>query len=333
MNKNNITVVFLLLLITGLLVTIVFLLNTASVSQVNSDNDKDYKEAFQKRYGIFCPEIPDSLSFAGEPVPLNLFYVRENLDRELLVNMYWHSNTILGLKRSTRFLPIIEPILKEMGIPDDFKFLAIAESNLMNTVSPAGAAGFWQIMKSTATKMGLEVNDNVDERYHLEKATRVACLYLKQSYSRYQSWTMAAAAYNAGDGGVSKVSDNQSEKSYYQLWMNNETSRYVYRILAMKLIWENPRKYGFFIRRKDCYFPIPTKTLTVDSTITDLPAFAKSQNISYKTLREFNPWIRSRTLENKNKKKYDFFIPEPGWDDYNKQLLMLKNPDKILGTN
>lgn len=285
--------------------------NLFSYSSIQPDRNDDYREDM-KEYGVFALPSPDSLYFAGERVPLENFDVRESLDMELHKVTYWHSEMFLYLKRANRYFPVIEPILKKNGIPDDFKYICVAESGLTNAVSPAKAEGFWQFMASTAKGYGLEVNSEVDERYHLVKSTEAACKYLKEKYRKFGKWTLAAASYNAGDGGVNKFMDYQDEESYYDLALYVETGRYVYRAMAMKLIMENPKQYGFNYREKDLYPIIDTREIEVDSSITDLAAFAKSQGTNYKMIKLFNPWLRDRVLKNKSKKTYIIEVPEKG---------------------
>ena len=271
--------------------------------------DSYFQESFRNHYGIYALPIPDSLSFAGEPVPIEAWDLRERFDREILVNTYWQSNTMLYFKRAHRWFPVIEPILAAMGVPDDFKYLALIESGLMNVVSPAGAAGYWQLLESTGCELGLEVNAQVDERFHVEKATMAACKYLLDSKTRFGSWTLAAAAYNMGNAGINRQIANQKVTDYYDLHLNEETSRYMFRILAIKMIFSDPRASGFHFREKDLYPPLAFKTITVDTTITDLPAFALQQGTNYKTLRLLNPWIRSTELPNRSRKVYEIKMP------------------------
>jgi len=253
--------------------------------------------------------IPDSVAFAGELVPTGLFYVKEQLDRELTVNTYWHSSTLLTIKRANRWFPIIEPILAKKGIPADFKYLALIESALMNVVSPSGAAGFWQFLEKTGKEYGLEINKEVDERYHVEKATAAACDYLNQAYLKFGNWTLVAASYNAGQGKIDETIDRQQARNFYHLYLNEETSRYIYRILALKIIYENPVKYGFKIEKGDLYDPLNVKTVKVTSTISDLPAFARQQNTTYHMLKELNPWLRSDKLTVRGREEYLILLP------------------------
>jgi len=257
--------------------------------------------------------FPTTTDFAGETAPLHVVDVRERLDRELLINANLHSTTTLILKRANRAFPVIEPILQKYGIPDDFKYLAVIESGLVNAVSSAGARGIWQFMPETAKEKGMEVNDFVDERYHLEKSTEAACKYLLVAKNKFGSWTMAAASYNGGMNGVNKRIEEQQVSNYYDLALTEETSRYVFRILALKEIMKNPAKYGFNIYPTDLYSPIPTKKIEIDSTITDLASFAKTQGINYKILKIHNPWLRDKKLVNPSKKKYEIEIPTEGY--------------------
>lgn len=258
---------------------------------------------------VISPALPKSISFATENTPLDIFYVKESLDKELLINAYWHSSTIMLLKKANRYFPMVEPILKENNIPDDFKYLALIESGFNTVKSPRGAAGFWQFMEKTAREYGLEVNDHIDERYNEEKSTRAACQYFLDSYEVYQNWTLVAAAYNAGNRRITQSLEKQKVDNYYELYLNTETSRYVYRILAMKIIYKNADKYGFILPEEDLYQPIPTKEIKVTETIPDLVAFAEEHNISYKMLKLFNPWLRSSKLPDESRRTYFVKIP------------------------
>jgi hypothetical protein len=257
-------------------------------------------------------DVPTVLSFAGEPVPVNDVDVRERLDRELLVNTYWHSNMLLSFKRANRFFPVMEPILQQQGVPDDFKYLALIESGLANVLSPAGAAGFWQILKTTGSEYGLEIGKDVDERYHVEKATVAACAYLKAAKEKFGSWTAAAASYNMGMGGLNKQMARQGATNYYDLLLNSETSRYVFRIIAVKEIYENPAKYGFKFTKNDLYHPVPSKTVEIAAPIEDLAELAGTYGVTYKALKIHNPWLRDKHLKSHDKDTYVLEIPERG---------------------
>ena len=269
-----------------------------------------YQHTFNTDYKIYAINIPENLSFAEETVPLQLVDVKEKMDRELLVNTYWQSNTLLYLKRANKYFPIIEPILKANGIPDDFKYLAVIESGLTPVVSPAGATGFWQIMKTTGKDYGLEINSEVDERYHVAKSTEVACKYLNQAYKKFGSWTLAAASYNMGMGGLNKQLTKQGVDSYFDLKLNTETGRYVYRIIVAKEILSTPEKYGFQFREDQLWNQVQTEPLTIDTSITNLALFAKDLGINYKVLKEYNPWLRSNKITLKTVKSYTFDIPK-----------------------
>ncbi len=285
----------------------------------NSSNIADDPKSFENDYRVFAIPLPETMDFAGEPVPLSDPDIRQRMDRELLVNTYWQSNGLLVMKRARSYFALIEPLLVKYGLPDDFKYLAVAESALENNRSPAGAAGIWHFLKGTGREYGLEINDYVDERYNLEKATQVAAEYLKKSKERFGSWTLAAAAYNAGNAGVSKQQKRQEEfESYYDLLLNPETSRYVFRILAFKEIMSNPAKYGFTFTEADLYAPIPTIDVMVDYPITDLVAFAKEHKINYKILKIHNPWLRETYLKNASGKQYIIKIPKKGTYSTNK---------------
>jgi membrane-bound lytic murein transglycosylase D len=257
--------------------------------------------------------FPKTIDFAGENAPLQINDVKERLDKELIINANLHSTTTLIIKRANRVFPIIEPILKKYNVPDDFKYLAVIESGLTNVVSSAGARGIWQFMPETAKEKGMEVNDIVDERYHLEKSTEAACKYLLVAKEKFGSWTLAAASYNGGMNGVNKKIEEQKVTDYYDLALTDETSRYVFRILALKEIMSQQSKYGFSIFTSDLYTQIPTKKLEIDSTINDLADFAKIQGINYKILKIHNPWLRDKKLLNPTKKKYEIEIPLEGY--------------------
>lgn len=257
--------------------------------------------------------FPTAVDFAGESAPLKVTDVKERLDREILINANLHSTTTLIIKRANRVFPIIEPILQKYNVPDDFKYLAVIESGLTNAVSSAGARGVWQFMPDTAKEKGMEVNEIVDERYHLEKSTEAACKYLLSAKEKFGTWTLAAASYNGGMSGISKKIEEQKVTNYYDLALTEETSRYVFRILALKEIMKQPAKYGFSIFSSDLYSQIPTKKIEIDSTINDLTSFAMSQGINYKILKIHNPWLRDKKLLNPTKKKYEIEIPTEGY--------------------
>ena len=283
----------------------------------DAPTDENQEQKMINDYNVYALPMPENLEFAGERVPTEIPDVYERMDRELLVNTYWQSNTLLLLKRANKYFPIIEPILAEHGVPDDLKYVAVIESSLMNAVSPAGARGFWQFMESTGKEYGLEINDNVDERYHLEKSTHAAAEYFKKSKERFGNWTLAAAAYNAGDYGVDRQRERQDVRDYYDLLLGEETGRYVFRILALKEIMENPDKYGFNFRQKDLYQEIPGYKVKVDTAVSDFAKFAKDFGINYKILKIHNPWLREAHLNNRSRKEYMIELPEKGYYDQN----------------
>lgn len=255
-------------------------------------------------------ELPDSLDFCGEPVPLNRFYVRESLEREILVNSYRHASTILLLKRTTRWLPVITPIMAKNGLPDDFKYLAMIESELTNAVSPSKAVGFWQFLEATGKQYKLEIDGKeVDMRYNQELETVAACQYLKDSYRKFGSWTLAAAAFNCGNGRISSTIEEQKVESYYDMLLPSETERYIYRILAFKLLTEHPERYGFHISDEGWFQPLRYETLTVTESIPSLADFAIEHGTTYKMLKYYNPWLRGKTLTISTGNSYQIKIP------------------------
>lgn len=280
-----------------------FFINAMYISDTGPDKNT------HETYNIKALKIPKGLTFAGEKVPTERHDIRERMDRELLVNTYWQSNGLLMMKRANKYFPIIEPLLKKYGIPDDFKYLAVAESGLQNNSSPAGASGFWHFLRGSAREYGLEVNKNVDERYNLELATKVAAEYLKKSKERFGSWTLAAAAYNAGNARISRRLKTQQVDDYYDVLLNSETSRYVFRIVALKEIMSNPKKYGFEFDKEDLYTLPKTRTVKVDTAIANIASFAKGFGTNYKELKLHNPWLRENKLNNKSRKLYHIKIP------------------------
>ncbi|NER11992.1 transglycosylase SLT domain-containing protein [Leptobacterium flavescens] len=301
------------LMLLGVLFIASILINAVQTDELQEKKVVEEKQDAEGKYSVYALDIPEQMNFAGEEVPIDNPDIRERIDKELLVNTYWQSNALLLMKRSKKYFPIIEPILKEHGIPDDFKYLAVAESGLQNVVSPARATGYWQILKTTAREYGLEVNTNVDERYHIKKSTEVACRYLKKAKEKFGSWTLAAAAYNAGRGGVINQQQRQQATNYYDLLLGEETGRYVFRILAMKEILSNPEKYGFYLEKDHYYSAIPTFEVEVDTAVTNFADFAQKFEINYKILKIHNPWLREAFLNNKSRKKYKIEIPEKGY--------------------
>ena len=254
-------------------------------------------------------ELPKTMTFCDEEVPLDLFYVRERLEREILANSYLHSSTLLILKRSSRWFPVMEPLMEKYNLPEDFKYLCMIESSLTNAVSPSKAVGFWQFLEGTGKEYNLEINKEVDMRYNVEKETVAACKYLKASYKKFGSWTLAAAAFNCGNGRINKTKEEQRVDSYYDMELPEETQRYVFRILSLKLITENPEKYGFQISDEGWYQPYETKTVTVTQSIPSLVDFAYEQGTNLKMLRYFNPWLRGNSLTISAGNSYEIKIP------------------------
>lgn len=262
------------------------------------------------RDSVWLFDLPDSLSFAEEKVPLDQADVVERLEREVYVNTYWESNLILLFKRSKKYLPEIERILRAQGVPADFKYLAIAESGLLNATSSAGAKGYWQILEETGVEYGLEISPSVDERYDLEKSTLAAVAYFKKAHAKFGNWTAVAASYNMGQTGLANRQQEQGLSNYYDLHLNDETSRYLFRVLAFKLLFENPAAFGYHLREQDFYVQPELRTLTVGKDIPDLALWAKAQGSSYKHLKRYNPWIRDRALLVEKRKTYQIRLPK-----------------------
>ena len=281
------------------------------------NDDEILARAIRADYRVYAPPMPDTMTFCGERVPLNLYYVRESLDRELVSNMYYQSSTLFAIKRAARFFPTIERILKEEGVPQDMKYLCVIESNLQVIASSAGAQGYWQFMKSTGQNYGLEISDEIDMRNHLEESTHAACRYLKKLRDEFGGWTEAAAVYNCGENGLTKRLANQRQKSYYELLLNRETQRYVFRILALKLIMQNPQAYGFHVRRCDTYPELPYEEVELSGRNVDLVQFAVDHGTSYKMLRMMNPWLVTDNLKNKSDNTYKVRIPTKKGTEYN----------------
>ena len=300
----------------GCFLVLISIIKIFTFSFSGNPSDDAYQDYFNASYKVFSIRIPKNLNFAGEKTPISDFSVREAMERELVINTYWQSQSLLIHKRASRWFPVIEPILEKNGIPEDFKYIALIESQLTNAVSPQGATGFWQIIASTGQGYGMEINEDVDERYHVAKSTEAACKYFKEAYRTFNNWTLVAASYNLGMGGLQGQLQRQKVSSYYDLLLNEETARYVYRILAMKEIISRPKVYGFMLRKKDLYPPLSVKKITVDTSISNLADFAIAQGSNYKILKIFNPWLRTITLPNPGKKKYVIELPKSGMTIY-----------------
>lgn len=268
-------------------------------------------------YCVTPPTVPEEAVFDGQTIDLRRYDRRERMDRELMSFTYMHSSTMLMLKRANRYFPIIEPMLKANGIPDDFKYLMVIESSLNPIArSPSGAVGLWQIMPATGRELGLEVNYNVDERYHIEKATNAACKYFKQAYAKYGDWMAVSAAYNAGQGRISSQLDKQLADHAMDLWLVEETSRYMFRLLAAKEIFKSPQRFGFLLKQEHLYPQIPYTENMVTTGIDSLSEYARQQGVTYAQLRDANPWLREQSLKNKSGKTYVIQIPTQAGMNY-----------------
>ncbi len=291
----------------GMLILIIY-----GTYKTNKDSKSEHESDPSTMSKVVLPKIPDSLNFSGESVPMYNFEVKERVEREFLVNTYWHASTILALKRANRWFPVIEPILKKYNIPDDFKYVPVVESNLTNAASSAGAIGYWQFTKDVAKKFGLEVNDQVDERYSVKKSTEAACKYFIDADSEFNNWTLAAAAFNMGSNGLKDQLEKQKAKNYYNLVLSDETSRYIPRIIAMKEILTHPEEYGYFLKHGELYMPLKTFDVEVNSPVKSWADFAIGHGINYKILKYYNPWLRDTFLKNKRNKTYIIEIPVKG---------------------
>ena len=309
------SIILRILFLVAVVTTGFFLLNLTKVKPDSTEKPITAKDSIivsksvSDTYEVKAIKVPEYIEFAGERVPLEKADIFERLDRELLVNTYWQSNALLLMKRANKFFPLIEPLLKKYNLPDDFKYLCVAESALIQVPSHKGAAGYWHFLRATGRQYGLEVNDNVDERYNLELSTKAAAKYLNDSKRKFGSWTLAAAGYNAGNARISKRLKEQKVSNYYDLLLNVETGRYVFRILALKEIMTNPKKYGFLYEKEDLYTFPKVKEIIVDTAIDDIADFAKQYNITYKELKLVNPWLRETKLVNRSGKEYKLKIP------------------------
>jgi hypothetical protein len=293
----------------GLALGIVLCIGIATNKIDKTEEAVEVKPDGRLQYKWYAPQLPTSASFAGEAAPLDRWEVRERLDRELLVNYYMHGSLMYILKLSSRQFPVIEKELKANDIPEDFKYLCVAESNLQNLTSAAGAQGYWQFMKDTGPRYGLEINNEVDERYHLRKATAAACQYFKEAYAKFGSWTAAAASYNCGMAGYSGHATFQGSNNYYDIALPEETARYIFRIMAFKNLMTQSKKWGYMVEDGDAYKPFKTRIVTVDTTVTNLADFARANGSSYKILKLLNPWLRARNLPAKKGKVYEIEFP------------------------
>ena len=306
----------------------------ASLPLLLSNQQLSDKELPQSKVAALAvsPEVPNEVRFADETIILDRADLRERMDREMTAFTYSHQLTLLMIKRANRYFPIVEPILKECGVPDDLKYLMVIESNLSPTAkSPAGAAGLWQFMQATGREHGLEVNTNIDERYNIEKATRAACDYLKESYALYENWMTVAASYNAGQNGISRRLEQQGVTNAMDLWLVEETSRYMFRILAAKTVLENPKAYGFILKRSQLYpYIAPKEIITTTLQIDDLAAFARQHGVTIAQLRKENPWLREYTMNNKSGRTYQIRIPDSAALHYEPTKIKPHNPNWVI---
>ena len=292
--------------------TVIIILSIAESFKGVKISPVSERQVLDTLYNVKSIRLPDNVTFAGEKMPLDNFDTRESLEREILTSAYRHSSTILIIMRAHRYLPIIEKILKKNNVPDDFKYLVAAESEYSNMVSPAGATGFWQIMPETGREEGMEINTVVDERYDVEKSTQFACDYFLKSYEKFGNWTLAAASYDGGRAAIDEQIDIQHQKNYYDLLFSDETARYIFRVVAYKLLIVDPERYGFKIPAKDLYPELKYFEVKVDSSVSDFSAFAEKFGTNYKMLKFLNPWLRKPFLTPKPNKEYLIKIPAEG---------------------
>lgn len=310
-----------------LLIFLVFYFLEITFLKSPNRNDVAYENNNFKVFGL---NIPSNLRFCNEPVPVDNFEIRTNLEGEFFTNKYWKNNSAILFNKVAKWFPYIEPILKQEGVPDDIKYIAVIESHLSNQVSPAGAVGFWQLMPSAARNYGLIVNDEVDERYDVEKSTHAACKFFKEAHKRFNNWTLSAAAYNMGMGGVEKAVQQQNVKNYYDLLLNQQTGEFVYRLMAYKTLLSSPMHFGIK-RKKITYFSrIPVKTVTIDSSITDLAYLAKYLKCNKTQIKLLNPWLRKGTLHNPDKQVYKLKIPKNLKKDYSMYYVDLISEDGYM---
>lgn len=307
-NPNRKTVITTFVLIS----TIIIILSIALGFKGFGISSEIKQIAFDTGYSIRSYKLPENVTFAGEKMPLDNFDTKESFEREILISAYRHSSTILIIKRANRYLPMIEEILKKNNIPDDFKYLAAAESEYSNMISPAGATGFWQIMPETGREEGMEINTVVDERYDVGKSTQFACDYFRKSYEKYGNWTLAAASYNGGRAGLDEQIEIQNQHNYYDLLLTEETARYIFRAVAYKLVISDPVAYGFNIGKDDLYPELKYYEVKVDTAVANFSAFADKFSTNYKMLKFLNPWLRKPYLTPKPNKVYDIKIPTEG---------------------
>lgn len=314
------------------IITIAIAFTGIILLQSHHNRDEQNIPHSQVPYSVTSPEVPADIEFAGEKIDLTRSDMRERMDREILTFTYSHINTQLMLKRANRIFPIIEPILRQQGLPDDFKYLMIIESNGdIYARSVAGAAGLWQFMPATGKQYGLEINNSIDERYNIEKSTRAACRYLKKSYEKFEDWLTVAASYNAGEANIAKRLTAQKENKAINICLVPETSRYIFRILTAKLIFSNPSRYGFLLKKRDLYPPIEmSDTIEINDANINFADIAKKYGLNYMQLRDANPWIRTTDFKNINRKKYKLLIPDKTSLRYNPEETKAHNETWVI---
>lgn len=294
-----------------------FLLSCNNEPKTPVEKPEFTKELIENHFVV--PEVPNSIFFVGDSISFKDLDLKERLDNELVINNFWHSNTIMMMKRSNRWLPVMKKIFEDEQVPLDLVYISVIESGLQNVTSPRGAKGFWQFMKPTALEHGLIVNDQIDERYHVEKSTRAACEYLKTAHEKFGSWILAAASYNLGMYGMASNLERQKVDNFFDLSLNPETARYIFRIMAVKLVFENPNNYGFYINNESLYPEYVTKDIIIDTSIPNLYEWSVEHGISIKILRKLNPWIRGKDFIVKEGEVFTFKIPKD-----NEQLGLFK---------
>lgn len=305
----KITLIFIIGIIAGIII-----ISQLSFTDDGEQKAKDKNQTERIQHTWYAPPVPKQMTFAGENVPLDRWDVYERFDRELLYNYYWQNNILYMLKLANRYFPVIQERLKANGIPDDFKYLCVAESNMLNATSRAGAVGFWQFMPKSGPDYNLEINSIVDERYDFVKSTDAACKYLKQAYAKFGNWTAAAASYNCGQGGYNSNATFQKTNYYYDLMLPEETHRYIFRILAFKHLMGNAKEFGFDLNETEAYQPLKTRLITITSSIPDLAQWAINNGTNYKMVKILNPWLRSRSLTVRPGKKYIIQLPNDNSD-------------------
>lgn len=320
LNLTSLSVVFFVLFVIAFILLKIYVIPA-------SNNTVSYSNNNQNVLGL---NIPSNLEFCGERIPSNSLAIKEDLEKEFFNNNYWKSNSATLFSKAQKWFPYIEPILKQQSVPDDFKYVAVIESHLSNIVSSAGASGFWQLMPASARNYGLEVNEFVDERLDVEKATLAACKHIKEAYAIFKNWTLAAAAYNLGIGGIQTALKKQKSGNYYDLLLNSETGSFVYRILAYKTLFSNPGHFGIKKKKLNYFSKIPLKIIKVDSSIANIGFLAKYLGCNKAVIKIYNPWLLGESLQNPENKTYEFKIPKNLKKDYSSYIQDLIGEDGEL---